>query len=77
MHENAKGTMIGLTAEMGILYQEQNVMMAEQINRTHPELIRRAKSKREYMYQAIFFIKKNAHLYMATATGSPNRVSVL
>ena len=61
MHENAKGTMIGLTAEMGILYQEQNVMMAEQINRTHPELIRRAKSKREYMYQAIFFLLKKMH----------------
>ena len=50
MHENAKGTMIGLTAEMGVLFQEQNVMLAEHINRTHPELIRRAKSKREYHY---------------------------
>jgi hypothetical protein len=50
MHENAKGTMIGLSAEMDILFQEQNMMLAEHINRTHPKLIRRAKSKREYNY---------------------------
>ena len=50
LHENAKGTMIGLTPEMGILFQEQNGMLAEHINRTHPELMRRAKCKREYHY---------------------------